>query len=107
MSRDKNNQTNFIWELIGDGDPQSMRDQPLQVKNEMVIENGDFIAVRCTMNNSLTHPVRVGGLNWRDEDEMCEFYVFYSVGSEDSQLEKPFRVITSERGWLDEFNSIP
>jgi Copper type II ascorbate-dependent monooxygenase, C-terminal domain len=107
VSRDRNNQTNFIWNLIGDGDPQSIKDRPVPVKNQMVIENGDFIAVRCTMNNNLTHPVVIGGLNGGDEDEMCHFYLFFSVGLEDSLLEMDACAVTSKRGWLDEFNSIP
>jgi Copper type II ascorbate-dependent monooxygenase, C-terminal domain len=107
VSRDKNNQTNFIWELIGDGDPQSIKDRSEPVKNEIVIENGDFVAVRCTMNNNLTHPVVIGGQSGRDEDEMCQFYLLYEVGLGDPLLEMGVCKVTSKRGWLDEFNSIP
>jgi Copper type II ascorbate-dependent monooxygenase, C-terminal domain len=107
VSRDKNNQTNFIWELIGDGDPQTMKDRPEPVKNQMVIENGDFIAVRCTYNNNLTHSVPIDGYVGRDEDEMCNFYLIYEPGLGDSMLEREFCVVNSKRGWLNEFNSIP
>lgn len=50
------------------------------------VHEGDVMAARCTMNNTLSHTVRVGSTG---NDEMCNFYMMYYVDG-DKVLDKKY-----------------
>lgn len=67
------------WELVGKHNPQKPQMfYPAESKN-MTIRKGDVMAARCTMNNYLTHAVRIGSTG---DDEMCNFYMMYYVNGD-------------------------
>ena len=64
------------WHLIGRHDPQAPQMfYPVENK-DMVISQGDMLAARCTMNNTLHHDVAIGSTG---NDEMCNFYLMYYI----------------------------
>ena len=74
------------WTLIGRHNPQKPQMfYPVKSK-DMVIHQNDVVAARCTMNNNLSHPVRIGQTA---DDEMCNFYMMYYVNG-DRILERKY-----------------
>ncbi|XP_049873916.1 peptidylglycine alpha-hydroxylating monooxygenase [Pectinophora gossypiella] len=73
------------WQLLGKKDPQ-LPQMFYPVENQTPIRNGDVLAARCTMNNTLNHPVYIGATN---KDEMCNFYLMYWV-EKDTPLDKKY-----------------
>lgn len=55
------------WQLIGRHNPQEPQ-MFYPVAEEMTLTEGDVVAARCTMNNTLKHTVHVGSTG---NDEMC------------------------------------
>lgn len=54
-------------------------------KNATVIRQGDTLAARCTMQNSLEHAVYVGPTG---NDEMCNFYLMFYVGGDNMPIKR-------------------
>jgi peptidylglycine monooxygenase len=56
------------------------------IKDKLIVTEGDVIAARCTMNNTLRHTVHVGSTG---NDEMCNFYMMYYVEG-DKTMDKKY-----------------
>jgi hypothetical protein len=99
------NDGNFTWELIGNGDPRLMKDKLIEPKIEkMVIREGDYIAVRCVFNNTLSHLVKLGT---KDDDEMCNFFMIFSMDSKQSLYSINSCVVDPKITWFETFHSEP
>lgn len=69
-----------IWTEIGRRNPQKPQMfYPVQ-DSSLDIQKGDVIAARCTMQNPGQQTVEIGPTS---EDEMCNFYIMYSVSGEE------------------------
>ncbi len=92
---------NMEWTLLGKEDPQLPQMFFPVADDQMVLNNGDQIATRCTMVNSGDSTVSVGTTR---QDEMCNFYLMFWVDGNKlpeqracSSLGPPFY---SWGGWL-------
>ena len=73
------------WSLIGKMNP--MRPQmfyPVKDSN-MIIQQGDVLAARCTMVSDRNRTTKIGATN---EDEMCNFYIMYWMDGVESLKQK-------------------
>ncbi|KAI1301442.1 Peptidylglycine alpha-hydroxylating monooxygenase [Halotydeus destructor] len=73
------------WTLVGRHNPQEPQMfYPVEDKS-IIVKEGDVMAARCTMNNTLNHKVRIGSTG---DDEMCNFYMMYYIEGDKTLKEK-------------------
>jgi hypothetical protein len=65
----------YDWNIIGQQDPKSLKYTIVFLQSIITpIVKGDFIALKCVMNNQSNETIKIGP---KDHDEMCVMFMVY------------------------------
>ncbi|XP_072038753.1 peptidylglycine alpha-hydroxylating monooxygenase-like [Amphiura filiformis] len=90
------------WEEIGKRDPQLPEMFYPVADEEMTIDKGDILAMRCTMNSDRDTTTYIGSTQ---ADEMCNFYMMYYTEHDDLPRENSCYVF--DFYWSEYLKNIP